>query len=530
MSSMGELTFFLGLQVKQKDDGIFISQDKYVGEILKKFGFSNLRTASTPIETNKALAKDKEGEDVDVHLYRSMIGSLMYLTSSRPDIMFSICACSRFQVQPKVSHMFIVKRIFRYLKGRPKLGLWYPKDSPFILEAFSDSDYAGASLDKKSTIGGVGDSCGKGLSLLSSLDGRRVNIWLPVPMRQDTMRGAPTQTRSGRVLEKHNEPPLSEGHTSGSEEDMMEQNFELTANVLITPHVSPLPGGYTLGSDGNLKAHEMIIKKDSEIVKAKGERRSLALKAKKESSDEGQWSTSRCDLDQEIIDRHTTESNVHFWLVIFSLTSMEKLFQRISIMHYIILNKHTGKIKELLNVTFDETPPPSKTSPLVDDYLDEDEAIKVTEKKNLEKTLRIETLGLQVVNIKESRNHPLEKVIGTLTKELLAEFYAMRVQDELDGKLNFFFGLQIKQMEDGIFFNQSKYITEMLKKFGLEDSKPMKTPMSYDTRLTEDEELSAFVPATKRILKPLILKQLSVSSNTLKALCTYDYGILRGPA
>ncbi|GJT66810.1 putative ribonuclease H-like domain-containing protein [Tanacetum coccineum] len=154
MSSMGELTFFLGLQVKQKEDGIFISQDKYVGEILKKFGFSSVRTASTPMETNKALTKDEDGEDVDVHLYRSMIGSLMYLTSSRPDIMFSVCACSRFQVQPKVSHLNAVKRIFRYLKGQPKLGLWYPKDSPLTLEAFSDSDYAGASLDRKSTTGG----------------------------------------------------------------------------------------------------------------------------------------------------------------------------------------------------------------------------------------------------------------------------------------------------------------------------------------------------------------------------------------
>ncbi|GKB57848.1 hypothetical protein Tco_0914034 [Tanacetum coccineum] len=151
---MGELTFFLGLQVKQKEDGIFISQDKYVGEILKKFSFSSIRTTSTPMETNKALTKDEDGEDVDVHLYRSMIGSLMYLTSSRPDIMFSVCACSRFQVQPKVSHLNAVKRIFRYLKGQPKLGLWYPKDSPLILEAFSDSDYAGASLDRKSTTGG----------------------------------------------------------------------------------------------------------------------------------------------------------------------------------------------------------------------------------------------------------------------------------------------------------------------------------------------------------------------------------------
>ncbi|GJX17685.1 putative ribonuclease H-like domain-containing protein [Tanacetum coccineum] len=154
MSSMGELTFFLGLQVTQKDDGIFISQDKYVDEILKKFGFLTVKTASTPMETSKPLLKDAEAEDVDVHLYRSMIGSLMYLTTSRPDIMFVVCACARFQVTPKVSHLYAVKRIFRYLKGQPKLGLWYPKDSPFDLEAYTDSDYAGASLDRKSTTRG----------------------------------------------------------------------------------------------------------------------------------------------------------------------------------------------------------------------------------------------------------------------------------------------------------------------------------------------------------------------------------------
>nr|GEV43017.1 hypothetical protein [Tanacetum cinerariifolium] len=116
MSSMEELTFFLGLQVQQKEDGIFINQDKYVGETLKKFGFFSIRSTSTPIETHKPLTKDENGED------------------------------------PKVSHLHAVKRIFRYLKGQPKLGLWYPKDSPLTLEAFSDSDYTGASLDRKSTI------------------------------------------------------------------------------------------------------------------------------------------------------------------------------------------------------------------------------------------------------------------------------------------------------------------------------------------------------------------------------------------
>ncbi|GJQ98573.1 putative ribonuclease H-like domain-containing protein [Tanacetum coccineum] len=167
MSSMGGggLTFFLRLQVKKKDDEIFISQDKYVADILKKFDFVTMKTASTPIKTNKALLKDEEAEDVDVHLYRSMIGSLMYLTAFRPDIMFVVCACARFQVTPKVSHLHAVKRIFRYLKGQPKLGLCYPKDSPFNLEAFSYSDYAGASRDRKSTIG-----CCQFL-------GKRLNSW-----------------------------------------------------------------------------------------------------------------------------------------------------------------------------------------------------------------------------------------------------------------------------------------------------------------------------------------------------------------
>ncbi|GKB10700.1 putative ribonuclease H-like domain-containing protein [Tanacetum coccineum] len=154
MSSMGELSFFLGLQVQQKSDGIFLSQDKYVAEILKKFDFVNVKTASTLMEPNKALIKDEESEEIDVHLYRSLIGSLMYLTASRPDITFTVCACARFQVTPKTSHLYAVKRIFRYLKGQPKLGLWYPRDSPFDLEAFFDIDYGGASLDRKSTTVG----------------------------------------------------------------------------------------------------------------------------------------------------------------------------------------------------------------------------------------------------------------------------------------------------------------------------------------------------------------------------------------
>ncbi|GKC13372.1 hypothetical protein Tco_1010154 [Tanacetum coccineum] len=150
----GRTYILLGLQVKQKKDGIFISQDKYVAEILKNFVFIEVKTASTPMETLKPLLKDEDGEEADVHMYRLIIGSLMYLISSRPDIMFVVCACARYQVNPKVLNLHVVKRFFRYLKGQPKLGLWYPKDSPFDLVAYIDSDYVGASLDRKSTTGG----------------------------------------------------------------------------------------------------------------------------------------------------------------------------------------------------------------------------------------------------------------------------------------------------------------------------------------------------------------------------------------
>nr|GEW81584.1 putative ribonuclease H-like domain-containing protein [Tanacetum cinerariifolium] len=154
ISYKGELTFFIGLQVKQKRDGIFISQDKYVAEISRKFGVTYVKPTSTSMDTEKALLNDSDGDDVDVHLYRSMIGSLMYLTSSRSDIMFAVCTYARFQVTPKVSHLHAVKRIFRYLKCEPKLCLWHPRDSPFNLVAYTDSDYARESLDRKSIIGG----------------------------------------------------------------------------------------------------------------------------------------------------------------------------------------------------------------------------------------------------------------------------------------------------------------------------------------------------------------------------------------
>ncbi|GKB17403.1 retrovirus-related pol polyprotein from transposon TNT 1-94, partial [Tanacetum coccineum] len=474
---------------------------------------------------------------------------------------------------------------------------------------------------------------------------------------------------------------------------------------------------------GNLKVHEMIIKKDSKIVKAKVEKKSLSLKAKKESSDEecstsgsedeeyamavrdfkkffkrrenaldvatriillenvqnhrknknqrafveGSWSDSGEEDDKRKDPRETclvaqapneiclgVDLEPDEWIKDSGcskyMTGNRKLFStykaynggnvifgsnlcgniigkgqicnnkcRVTFSEhdseitkdgrvigysqnskaYIILNKHTRKIKESINVTFDKTPPPSKTSPLVDDDLDEEEAIREIKKKNLDNVVEDETLEIdEIVNIKESRNHPLENclngfineevyvaqppgfidfekpnhvyklkkalyglkqapkawydrlksflikheykmgmvdntlftkkkssnliivqiyvddiIFGSTCQDMCDEF-AKIMHDEFEmsmmGELNFFLGLQIKQMEDGIFFNQSKYIKEMLKKFGLEDSKPMKTPMSSDTKLTKDEECES-VDSTK--YRGMIGKEIATESD-----------------
>ena len=153
MSMMGELKFFLGLQIKQLKNGIFISQSKYIKDILKKFGMDSAKEIETPMPTNGHLDLNTSGKSVDQKVYRSMIGSLLYLCASRPDIMLSVCMCARFQADPRDGHLMAVKRILRYLVHTPSFGLWYPKGASFDLVGYSDSDYAGCKVDRKSTSG-----------------------------------------------------------------------------------------------------------------------------------------------------------------------------------------------------------------------------------------------------------------------------------------------------------------------------------------------------------------------------------------
>nr|GEX69735.1 retrovirus-related Pol polyprotein from transposon TNT 1-94 [Tanacetum cinerariifolium] len=386
MSMMEELKFFLGIQIHQSLRGIFINQAKYAQEILKNHGMTSCDSIGTSMAT-KHLDADLSGTLVDQTKYRS-------------------------KAQPTEKHLTAVKRIFWYLKDTIHMGLWYLKDTDFELTAFSDSNHAGCLDSRKSTSGGIqflgGDklvSCRQRSRTLTDYSFHFDKI----PMYCDSKAAIaiscnPVQhSRTKHIdvryhfIKEKVEKGIVELFFVGTKYQLADmftkalpvERFKYLVRRLDESIVSAfarfntitsliaLDEGYSsknyvrmilralhpkwrakvttieeskdltsLSLDeliGNLKVHEMIIKKDSKIVKAMGERKSLALKAKKESSDE------EC-------------------LTFESYSQNSKA--------YIIINKHTMKIEESLNVTFDETPPPSKTSPLVDDDLDELEAIK----------------------------------------------------------------------------------------------------------------------------------------------------------
>jgi len=154
MSMIGELNYFLGLQVKQTAEGIFISQSKYARDLVKRFGLDGKSHARTPMSTSVKISSDLVGKSIDPSLYRSMIGSIMYLTASRPDIAFSVGVCARFQANPKESHLTAVKRIIRYVNDTLSYGIWYSRETNLVVVGYSDADWAGNDDDRKSTSGG----------------------------------------------------------------------------------------------------------------------------------------------------------------------------------------------------------------------------------------------------------------------------------------------------------------------------------------------------------------------------------------
>ena len=146
MSMNGELTHFLGLQIRQQDSSIFLSESKYAKNLVKKFGLESASSIRTLMSPNVKLI-------VDSSLYKCMIGSLLYLTTSRPDISYSVGVCARYQANPKESHMTALKRNIKYVKTTAVFGVWYSKDTNDVLAGYSDADWAGNADDRKSILG-----------------------------------------------------------------------------------------------------------------------------------------------------------------------------------------------------------------------------------------------------------------------------------------------------------------------------------------------------------------------------------------
>ena len=153
MSIIGELTHFLGLQIRQQDSGIFLSQSKYAKNLVKKFGLESASSVRTPMSPNVKLTVDLLDKSVDPSLYRSMIGSLLYLIANRPDISYSVGVCARYQANPKESHMTALKRIIKYVKTTTEFGVCYSKDISDVLAGYSGANWAGNADDRKSTSG-----------------------------------------------------------------------------------------------------------------------------------------------------------------------------------------------------------------------------------------------------------------------------------------------------------------------------------------------------------------------------------------
>nr|GEV92183.1 hypothetical protein [Tanacetum cinerariifolium] len=243
ISSIGDLTFFLRLQVTWKNDGIFISRDNYVDEILKKFGFTTVKTASTPMETSKPLIKDENAKDVDVHLYRSMIGSLTYL------------------------------------KGQPKLGLWYPKDSPFDLEAYTDSDYAGASLDRKSTTREVGEGSGQPTKPQPMPTTASPSHIIPIPTVTSSSQSTKTK-KHRKTKRKATEISQSSGPTTlVADETVYEERRERVERAAATASSLEAERVFDLVNVNDAQALEIThLKKRVKRLEKKTKSRTLQLK------------------------------------------------------------------------------------------------------------------------------------------------------------------------------------------------------------------------------------------------------------
>nr|GEX42195.1 hypothetical protein [Tanacetum cinerariifolium] len=482
MSSMGELTFFLGLQVKQREDRIFISRDKYVAEILKKFDFMSVKTASTPIETKKPLVKDEKATDVDV--------------------------------TPKTSHLYAMKRIFRYLKGQPKLGIWYPRESTFNLEAYSDSKYAEANLDKKSTTEG-------GLVLLSFIKSNTGVVILKNLGRDIiefcTSKGIKKEysnartPQQNRVVERKNKTLIEavrtmlvdlflpntfwaeavstacyvlnrnkdnkttgpkEANTSASTQDNINTgNSKMEAEHVQEYFVLPLWSSYTSTvKSSQAKNEDQKLNEDTE-----GAARASSTNYVNTASTPVNTASTPVNTTSTPVNTASPSRNV-------SATgpSYPDLLTYVNQDDYQI-----PSLEDIHEVPNDEifTSASYDAEGAVDDFTNLNLLRGIIDKTLFIKKDKKDIMLAQV--------YMDDIIFGSTKKSWCDEFEALmksRFQMSSMGELTFFLGLQVKQREDRIFISRDKYVAEILKKFDFMSVKTASTPIETKKPLVKDEK------------------------------------------
>ncbi|GJY12341.1 retrovirus-related pol polyprotein from transposon TNT 1-94 [Tanacetum coccineum] len=440
MSSMGELTFFLGLQVKQKLDGIFISQDKYVAEILKKFDFASVKTASTPIETQKPLVKDEEASDVDVHLYRSMIGSLMYVTASRPDIMFAVCACSRFQVTPKTSHLSAVKRIFRYLKDMKSttggcqflaagLITWQCKKQTIVAILHGRRKYVAAASCCGQVLWIQNQMLDYGFNFMNTkiyIDNESTICIVKNPVYHSKTKHI--AIRHHFIRDAYEKKLIQGGNMNGSSVDER----------------VPTSGLYTFES-----------KKIAQVVRARIQGKNSLVK---HFEDMRSCRPSKEYLQVKLVSmvdderRSRQEEGIDY----------DEVFAQVA--------RHEAKGSFYICLIYGG----------IYDY-QMDEKVPFSMARLMKKYKCLTHPGFKILSLLKSLQSG-KALYGRhqRTKSLMSSM----------GELTFFLGLQVKQKLDGIFISQDKYVAEILKKFDFASVKTASTPIETQKPLVKDEEAS----------------------------------------
>ncbi|GKB56592.1 putative ribonuclease H-like domain-containing protein [Tanacetum coccineum] len=515
-----------GFEKLMKDKFQMSSMDKYVAEILKKFNYSDVNSASTPVDLEKPLVKDGDADDVDVPLYRSMIGSLMYLITSRPDIMFAVCACARFQVTPKTSHLLAVKRVFRYLKSKSTLGLWYSRDSPFKMVAYTDSDYAGATQDRKSTTGGyqflVNSTASPDVNTGSlKLNAVGPSVSTVSPNEQDNTEEEPEvdlgnitnsyivpTTPNTRIHKDHSidnvigevqstvqtrrrsKPTFEQGFLSYVYEQKTHDTLNTCLYTCFLSQIEPTSIAKALSDLSWVEAmqEELLQVKLQQVwilvdlpngKKAIGTKRVFGNKKDERGIviRNKAWLVARGHRQEECIDYEEVFAPVA------RIKAIRLFLAYASFMGFLIYQMDVksaflyGTIEEEVYVT----------QPL--GFKDPDHRDKVYKVVKALYGLYQAPRACKKGDILLVHVYVDDIIFGFTNKELCTGFEKLmkdKFQMSSMGELTFFLELQVQQKEDGISISQDKYVAEILKKFNYTDVKFSSTPVDLEKPLVKD--------------------------------------------